>query len=357
MKVSLLAPALITALGALTVAAAVATWRARRQPVLRTLTAGFTLMGLLLTAAALVNDYFDYVPTLGALLGQRAQDQASRLEIRHVLALHSLRPHILHGLVEQVTIPAPVSGFGARTAQVYLPPAWFVTPRPALPVIELLHGTPGMTEDWTRAGAADVTADQWAAGHNGVAPIIVMVDENGGFLRDTECVDGTQGNSETYLTVDVRNWVLAHLGASPAPAQWAIAGSSEGGYCALDLALRHPTVYRTFLDFAGLDRPTYSGGTLGLFGGSRRAWRAHLPRLLLATHNPAYNGLAGWFEVGSADGGTTVSVLKAESWARAAGIATRLVLVPNAHHTWRVFRHSFADAFPWAAARIGATGV
>src|SRR5258708_2954178 len=104
------------------------------------------------------------------------------------------------GMVGRVVIAPTVSGFRARPAQVYLPPAWFARPRPRLPVVELLHGTPGMPEDWTRAGQADVTADRWAAGHRGVAPVIVMPDPNGGFMSDTECVDLPQARADTYLS-------------------------------------------------------------------------------------------------------------------------------------------------------------
>jgi S-formylglutathione hydrolase FrmB len=39
--------------------------------------------------------------------------------------------------------------------------------------------------------------------------------------------------------------------------------------------------------------------------------------------------------------------------AKRAGIEAVMALPPNAHHTWRVWRHAFADAFPWLAAHIG----
>jgi S-formylglutathione hydrolase FrmB len=246
-------------------------------------------------------------------------------------------------------IPGTVSSFHARPAQVYLPPAWFSVPRPSLPVIELLHGTPGTPEDWTRAGAADVTADAWAAAHDGVAPIIVMADENGGFLGDSECVDGAAGRAETYLTEDVPSWAVANLGASADRRQWVIAGNSEGGFCALDLALRHPDRFATFLDFGGLGRPTRRGGSLRLFRGSRQRRLEHQPGYLLRH----YQGppLSGWFEVGGADGGTTVAVRHMFKATQAAGIDTHLVVLPGAHHTWRVWRQALIDAFPFAATR------
>jgi S-formylglutathione hydrolase FrmB len=219
-------------------------------------------------------------------------------------------------------------------------------------VIELLHGTPGAPEDWTRAGGADLTADRYAATHGGLAPIIVMPDPNGSWSADTECVDGTQGRAETYLVTDVPAWVIANLGASTDRRAWALVGSSEGGYCALDLVLRHPDRWATFVDLSGLDQPTYPGGALRLFGGDRQQLAAHDPRLLLAGLPPG-PPIAGWFTAGTADGAVTTSVKEMATMASRRGIDTRLELIPNAHHTWRVFRHGFTDALPWVAQRLG----
>jgi len=47
------------------------------------------------------------------------------------------------GVVSTVVIPGSVSGFAARPAWVYLPPAALVRNPPALPVLVLLHGQPG----------------------------------------------------------------------------------------------------------------------------------------------------------------------------------------------------------------------
>ena len=66
--------------------------------------------------------------------------------------------------------------------------------------------------------------------------------------------------------------------------------------------------------------------------------------------------MAGWFEVGSSDGGTTHAVLATAGLSRRAGIDTHIVLLHHAHHTWRVWRRCFADALPWAAVRLGLAG-
>lgn len=342
MGTSLVSASFLASVGSVTAALVVVAVRLRRRR-LRWLAALSGVLGLLASGAAGANAYFDYVPTVGALVGRRAADQASGAQVARALRNPALPPH---GLVERIAIPALVSGFVARPAQVYLPPAWFALPRPALPVIELLHGTPGTPEDWTRAGQADVVADRWAARHQGRVPILVMPDVNGSFAGDTECL----GRAETYLTADVPRFVESAFGARPDRSGWAIAGASEGGFCALELALRHPDRYGAFADFAGLDRPT------------GRLTRKLPTRFLLAhsaiwvlRHRPPRPPVAGWFEVGTADGGTTRAVVRAAHAARRAGLPLTLRMLPHAHHTWRVFRQSFADALPWLATYLDVT--
>jgi enterochelin esterase-like enzyme len=320
--------------------------RPRRLRLARFGLATLAIFLAMASGADAVNAYFDYVPTVGALLGRRAVDQASAVQVQARLARP--QPPPLHGMVEKIAIPAVSSGFHARAAQVYLPPAWFTVPRPALPVVELLHGTPGMPEDWTRAGAADQTTDAFAVAHGGMAPIVLMVDENGGFTNDSECA----GAADRYLAVDVPGWAVSNLGARNDRQGWVIAGSSEGGYCALDLALHHRDRFGSFVDLSGLDRPTHTGGALRLYR-SRLALLDHTPRWLLARRLAPGPPLAGWFEVGGADHGTMRAMLEVARLAASSGIQSRVMIVPNAHHTWRVWRHAFADALPWITWRTG----
>lgn len=346
MNVSLVSQRFVAGLAVVTALLIVAAVAVRHRRVLRPVAVVCAVLLTLVTVADGVNDYFDYIPTAGALLGQRAADQASPARV--VSTIRRARPPT-RGLVELVDIPPTRSGFRTRRAQVYLPPAWFSSPRPALPVVELLHGTPGSPSDWTRAGSADLTADAWASRHGGISPILVLVDENGGFTRDSECV----GPSETYVVDDVRAWAVSALGARADARSWAVGGSSEGGWCALMLGLRHPDRYSTLLDFGGLDRPTHSGGALRLFGGSRHRMRRYSLHALVRTPAPRRDGLAAWLEVGAADGGTTRAVRRSAALLSAHGIPTHLVVIPHAHHTWRVWRHCLDDAFGWAATRVG----
>jgi S-formylglutathione hydrolase FrmB len=327
---------------------------------------GARLLALVLavaTAAAGVNMHYDYFPTLGALLGRRAADQVSMSTFRHMeqaarraipighgrLAAGARgRPLPSRGVVLPFVMPATVSGFHARTGEVYVPPIWFRSPHPHLPVLELLHGSPGSPADWTRGGYADLTADAYARSHDGFAPVIVMPDVNGSWDGDTECVNGRRGNAETYLTVDVRHAVVQHFGVATSGHSWAIAGLSEGGECALQIALRHPDDFAAAGDFSGDDHPWVSGGPRKLFWGANStqviaAEHAYDPRVLLADWHGRAPAL--WFSAGRSDR-TVVQLTRLLSLAHRAGLRATLEETSGGH-TFREWRVALERAMPW----------
>ncbi len=305
-------------------------------------------------AAILINLHYDFYPTLGSIFGPVSADQATlaRLaELRSRARATGQLPQ--RGTVLEVDPPAKVSRFPHRRGFVYVPPVWFANPRPPLPAVLMIAGTPGLTSDWIRAGLADRTADHYAAAHGGNAPVLVFADQNGSDLGDTECVDGPRGSAETYLTVDVRRWAVARLGISADPGRWAVAGLSEGGTCALTLVLRHPDLFQTFADFSGELAPSSDppARTLpDLFGGSAADLQAHQPLALLA-HRP-YPELAGWFEVGENDPGPLAAARRLVPAAQAAGIETRLTTRPGVHN-FAFWSSAFEDTLPWLATRLG----
>jgi hypothetical protein len=78
------------------------------------------------------------------------------------------------GKLTSAPIAAPQSGFTAREARVYLPPAYFADPQPQLPVMVLLAGQPGTPQDWLAAGKLVHIMDRFAADHRGMAPVVVV---------------------------------------------------------------------------------------------------------------------------------------------------------------------------------------
>lgn len=307
-------------------------------------------------AATLINLHYDFYPTVASILGPVSADERKPARLAELQTQARRDGQVpARGTVVPVDPPAAASGFSHRPGFAYLPPAWFANPRPVLPAVLMVGGSPGMPSDWIRAGLADQTADRFAASHGGLAPVLVVADANGSGLADTECVDGPRGRAETYLTVDVRGWAIATLGVSPDPGRWAVAGLSEGGTCALTLALRHPDLFHTFADFSGDLAPTAGGEgqtVRDLFGGSDTARRDHQPLALLTGR--CYQGLAGWFEVGSDDHGPLAAARTLVPAAEAAGVDTQLT-VRSGQHNYAFWSAAFDHALPWLAGRLGLT--
>jgi S-formylglutathione hydrolase FrmB len=308
----------------------------------------------LVFAGGTINAHYAYFPTVRAALGRSARDEVSRTEI-HKVAVRTRHGGSLptHGLVFSLLTPGTASGFRARGTFVYLPPTWFASPHPTLPAVMLLAGSPGTPADWTRSARADVVADAFARTHGGVAPILVMPDANGSPFADTECVDGPRGRAETYLVDDVRPFVIAHYHAASDAGGWAVGGLSEGGTCALTLALRHPDAFGTFVDLGGSDAPDPGGSSArSLYGPSPSVWASYQADRMLARRR--YPSLAAWFEVGVGDHGPRRAA--DELARRAADDAVPACLVErDGQHNFVFWHDSFEHVLPWLASRLGLT--
>ena len=342
----------------LVVLALAGTVLAFRRPTgwpLRTVAVGAAAVLVLVNAAAAVNAHYDYFPTLGEALGGPPPGTTSLAEAE---ARRGRVPD--RGAVVPLHLPATRSGVDARDAQVYLPPVWFARPRPALPVVVLLHGTPGAPTDWVEGGRAAVSADAWAARHDGRAPVLVMPDVNGSVTGDSECADSPRGDWETYLTADVPAAVVRILGTQPPGRAWAVAGLSEGGTCAMVLALRHPELFTAFGQYSGLAGPRVgdsNGDTAStveeLFGGSQQAFDQHEPTSLLTDPGDRYRALGAWFEVGGNDSQPLEAARALAPLTRQADIDTCLVVVPGGQHTFTVWSAALRASLPFLTARIG----
>ena len=107
------------------------------------------------------------------------------------------------GAVTEVSIPATASGFAARSAWVYVPPAYLTPSHPLLPVLMMIGGQPGGPRDWLDGGQLAQQMDAWAAAHAGLAPVVVMPDGIGSALSNPLCMNSALGQVDTYLTSDV----------------------------------------------------------------------------------------------------------------------------------------------------------
>ena len=221
-----------------------------------------------------------------------------------------------------------------------------------------MSGVPGAPDNMIRSAGADTTADAYAAAHGGVAPILVFPDQNGSFTGDTECVDGPRGMAETYLTKDVPAFIRQAFSTATGPAHWGIAGYSEGGTCALVLALGHPDVYGSFVDISGDPFPNLGLGVdarhlavVGLYGGDPAQFDAHDARLLV--QSPPAKAVAGWFVTGTKDRRDQGVAVVLDAALRSAGLNSHLAQAPGGHD-FKMATHAVANSFSWLAQRVGA---
>lgn len=259
------------------------------------------------------------------------------------------------GTVSEVPIPGTVSGFTARPAWVYLPPAYLSSPRALLPVLVLLPGQPGSPRDWLDGGRLVQTMDAFAAGHAGLAPVVVVPDPLGSQLGQTLCVDSSKGRAFSYLTVDVPAWIKSNLQIDADPARWTIGGVSAGGTCALQLALNAPSVYPTFLDLSGPEAPTVGSlqqTVADFFAGDRAAYRRVNPLDVLASGRLPAGTVAGAVVVGIADARYGPDGRRVRDALAAAGMPVRYLELPGGH-SWQVWAEALRQLLPFVAARSG----
>ena len=311
------------------------------------------------SAGSAVNQTFAYYPTFDRLFGKTANhflDDAQLSAMRTQVDKTGQLPD--HGATLSVPIPGTNLKFTPRQAYVWVPPAWFARNRPQLPVIELLHGTPGDPSNWTKSSYADATALAFAEQHHGVAPILVMPDVNGSWGGDTECVNSTMyGDVETYLTKTVPAYMRKNFNASSAQGSLAVAGLSEGGLCATTLALNNPKEYAAFGNYSGDESPTYQNDNQQqtiqtLFGGSTASYNAENPPYLLKQQR--FTGLAGWFEAGAQDPVAVKAAHALQGLAAGAGIGTCLATPPGGHD-FAFWQQAFSDSLPWLSSKLKLT--
>ncbi|WAP51931.1 alpha/beta hydrolase-fold protein [Arthrobacter sp. ATA002] len=261
------------------------------------------------------------------------------------------------GKLYSAEIPGTTSGYASDPALVYLPPAYLAEP-PAtnLPVLVLIHGKPGAPSDWLTGGQLLEVLDSFAAEHGGLAPVVVMPDaSNAGNSTWPLCLDSDISSSATYLAVDVPSWVGQHLASGlEGSRQWAVAGYSYGGTCALQLAANFPQAYPTFIDIAGEAGPSLPQGRDALvetyFDGDAAAFSDQNP--LDRLRRFSFPGSAGIVVVGADDPVFAPEGEAVSAAARAAGMDITLQELPGGH-SWQVWKAGLANNLDWLGRRLG----
>ncbi|MBT2384946.1 esterase family protein [Streptomyces sp. ISL-11] len=335
-------------------------WKGRAVAVLAALL-------VVLLGASQINRHFDQYPTLRTALNSwlmkttRLSDATGRsepvLRVPPGKAISDVwRPPAdlpADGTLSRTPIPGARSGFKARDAYVYLPPAYRVTPRPLLPVVVLMAGQPGSPEDWINSGRLVDMMNAFATAHRGLAPVVVVVDPIGSQFANTLCLDSRLGQVQTYLATDVPDWIRAHLQVAGARAAWAVSGISFGGTCSLQLGVNAPQVYGVVNDVSGQEAPTLGSRQKTIdkaFGGDAAAFTKVNPLDVMARQR--FPDTKAAFVAGSGDSTYRPQQRKVYEAALKAGMHAEWVELPGGH-SWQVWRPGLERQLPWISRETG----
>lgn len=177
------------------------------------------------------------------------------------------------GLLVTTEIRGAKSGL-SDSLTAYLPPQYF---QPAyahvrFPVLELFDGHPGSPTTWTRSLHVDQLLRDGVAQHRSLPFVLLMPDVNVAGREDTDCQNVVNGPPvDTLLGVDVPALARIAVRVRADRAGWGTAGYSEGGYCAVIEAQRHPDTFGAAAGMSGGYGTDYlSSGPLAIYGNSRR---------------------------------------------------------------------------------------
>ncbi len=311
----------------------------------------FVVLFLVLGAGAVgdgVNTHFAFYDSAADLVGI-----PNYPTINGSVAGPDVKPHPDGGVID-LAIADTESKFGNFSAKVWLPPQYFTDQRAHFPVQILLHGNPGDQSAWLGTPKAGATGLKVAQSGKPVILVMPQVLQNVA-LGDSLCVDTqSQGNAETYITKDVIHAVDTQLRTMPDAKHRGIGGLSMGGFCSLNLGLKHPDLFSVVLDFSGETKPvadTLAGGLQELFGPNwQQQADANDPVKYVSTLNGS-RGPAIWMDVGTGDTAILADMKAFAPQLQSKGYAVEIHTRPGAHdfETWG---NALADALPWAATRF-----
>ncbi|WP_448808153.1 alpha/beta hydrolase [Agromyces bauzanensis] len=341
----------------------IAIWNLWHSRWWRKLIAVVAIPVFVFTALLGINAAYGLDRTLGALLGLSTVDEIDLAEPEATPPpdpaeplYQTWTPPADLPATGTVGIPSPgvpnaVSGFPARPAQVYLPPAALVADAPRLPLVIMMMGQPGEPD----ASFIGDVLDEYAAKHDGLAPIALVVDQLGDPMDDPLCLDTEMGDVETYIMQDVVPWARANLGVLQGRQFTTVAGYSNGGGCAAYFGAKYPEVFGNILaispvEFAGADHSEQVLDTV--FDGDPAAYDAVKPANIMAAKG-SYPDTTAIFTAGENDTAYAPGVERLADAARSAGMFTVFSLIPDADHGFSGLEGGLRAGFSVLYPRLG----
>jgi Putative esterase len=255
-----------------------------KQAVFRIMAACLAFIPAMVFGIAAVNKYYDYYQTWGALFSDLS-GQTSSIPTISAAGLGAGSPKSLRsqlagtdpaldaqlGVLFRITITGPHSHI-SRQAYIYLPPQYFRKSYAhyRFPAIELLHGSPGEPQSWVNVMDVIPIYQGLLAAGKAQPAVLVMPNTDGGLQYSLQCLNDPHGLQDmTYVGHEIPRWVAANLRVQRPGPLWGIAGYSEGGFCAANIALQYSASFGYAGVLSGYFKPTPSQIPLGGKPGGR----------------------------------------------------------------------------------------
>ncbi len=346
-----------------------------RQPVFRLLAACLAFIPAMLFGVVAVNKYYGYYQTWGAALADLTNQGANTGSTTPPPAIVTagaqfstltqsdtgLKLAQQQGYTLRLIIAGPRSHI-TRVVYVYLPPEYFQASyrHYRFPVMELIHGQPGEPQDWINVVGVTDTLDRLVTEGQAKPVVLVMPDANGAQRVSLQCLNQFHGPQDlTYLAQDLPDAIAHRLRVGrPGPA-WAVAGYSEGGFCAANMALRFPYRYGFSGVLSGYFKPFSNQLEFPLrqvnpFGGNRKLAEENTPLDEIRKLKPGTPIPQFWLGAGT---GNKLDVTNAEVFWQELSLRQAnvpLILTRDGGHDMTTWRAEVPAMLSWMTPRLAA---
>jgi enterochelin esterase-like enzyme len=256
-----------------------------------------------------------------------------------------------HGKLVVIHVKSAALGGRKQEVAVYLPPGYSTHPHRRYPVLYVLHGFPGSPVGLFNTVRLGVVEDELVALKKAQPLILALPFGSSGIFEDKEWANSVHPYEgwETFFARDVVRAIDSRYRTIPRAAARGVAGLSEGGYGALNIAFHHPREFSLIESWSGY---MSADNILSIFGGKKPLLRYNSPNEYLPTVAKLLHDrhVFVWFYSGTKD--TFLPQNRAfKKELGEYGIAHHFFVLPGGH-TWVAWRSQARNAYLVAAHRL-----
>ena len=349
-----------------------------RQLVFRVFAGCLAFLPAMVFGVAAVNKFYDYYQTWGGMVNDLTGQGASSIPKyaapgagtnkqfdKNIGRVTSKAEDAQVGYLFQTSVTG-VHSHLTRDVYVYLPPQYFQKryAHYKFPVIELLHGSPGNPQAWVDVMSVIPTFLSLLATHPEDSAVLVMPDIDGGRQYELQCLNDPGGIQDmTFVARDVPEAIARIARVQPPGRAWGVAGYSEGGYCAANIALQDPAGYGAAGVMSGYFSPIRSqvptGGKPGgkprvvnVFAGRPALQQLNSPQWYI-TRAPINSEIpAFWLAAGGKDRPDVQAAMNFRQLLLTRVANVPLDIVPGGGHQGSVWRAALDPMLKWMTPQL-----